>query len=863
MNRNPGSDTVQDEDQTSFDPISRNGKPWGLFESFAGCAHEPLPVTLTISDKQRPLKDSKQKTQKQPKKKGPPASSTARVKRISSLYFGLSMAKEHEGSSSQRTRGLSSSSKQPTITASRTAPPSSTQRGASLGQIVCHSKQDPDEQEALLLAKQQFEILRRPIAPPLTSYLNPYHYFEEGPDASEASDQEPLSSASHSSLSSPSSLRAIDSAAATDAYGLKTTDTNTAYVLVTSSSCSSSLSLSLSPSVSTPIGPSLTASELCLPPSDGPAHKVRSRLASEVGMLDLEDTGDDGGDGDSQSHEGDDDCNDRDEDGSGDDGDPRGDGAEQQGQRSPLIFSASPPRGYDAPEGISLTLPPGLSPVPDPSPEAATEGGYDLLEEIDSLAMVRKGDQADNALWRAGDWNHRFQELITMIQRSTITDLHRPRLYQELLTLSHDFINTAKIYGRIIISERFLPVRPLSETETGTGKGCLAQYKTINPIIMGGVCGGEKYIVSNILFKFAVDQHRILGSDHAAAKVAGHELVGHTAYFNLCLPGLHLPLMALVDYMGFRLTAMSLLPVTRQTLVYGSANGGQTVFATLPGYNALMAQAGRRLALAPHLCGMDEEHSVSLWAAADIEGHLGTDGRFYLLDLSRTMPPMDMRLSPDHPQAFLYRHLRPELVASFSHEVEGRALCPDTYSGFIRHDPKFNEYIEDVRDATKFLLENVIPNTAKELKWVVLEAISQKRVETVNCSEILRRSGVNLRLMGHVLRLSDQPVVRMLILVEVVARVLKNELRHLLRRKMQAVKLTLVEPYRDLVVGFLNHVFYNVQSRSASSVHYWDHILVAECRRAFHVQSFALSDQDEAAISFDPDAGPLEPPVPK
>src|SRR3989338_7757048 len=104
MNRNPGSDTAQDEDQTSFDPISRNGKPWGLFESFAGCAHEPLPVTLTISDKQRPLKDSKQKTQKQPKKKGPPASSTARVKRISSLYFGLSMAKEHEGSSSQKTR---------------------------------------------------------------------------------------------------------------------------------------------------------------------------------------------------------------------------------------------------------------------------------------------------------------------------------------------------------------------------------------------------------------------------------------------------------------------------------------------------------------------------------------------------------------------------------------------------------------------------------------------------------------------------------------------------------------------------------------------------------------------------------------
>ena len=40
------------------------------------------------------------------------------------------------------------------------------------------------------------------------------------------------------------------------------------------------------------------------------------------------------------------------------------------------------------------------------------------------------------------------------------------------------------------------------------------------------------------------------------------------------LSGLRVPLMALVDYLGFRLTAMSLLPVGSDTLVYGTMDAG-------------------------------------------------------------------------------------------------------------------------------------------------------------------------------------------------------------------------------------------------------------------------------------------------
>jgi hypothetical protein len=44
--------------------------------------------------------------------------------------------------------------------------------------------------------------------------------------------------------------------------------------------------------------------------------------------------------------------------------------------------------------------------------------------------------------------------------------------------------------------------------------------------------GGDKYIVHNILFKFAVDSNDFFGSDFAAAKVAGHELKVKPFYSN-------------------------------------------------------------------------------------------------------------------------------------------------------------------------------------------------------------------------------------------------------------------------------------------------------------------------------------------
>ena len=94
--------------------------------------------------------------------------------------------------------------------------------------------------------------------------------------------------------------------------------------------------------------------------------------------------------------------------------------------------------------------------------------------------------------------------------------LYSLTLFLFLSSSKKDFIQAAKTYGRIIISEVYLP----------------SHKKTIKPINLGGVAGGEKYIVHNILFKFALDSSGLFGGNNlAAAKVGGLELKGLMSYF--------------------------------------------------------------------------------------------------------------------------------------------------------------------------------------------------------------------------------------------------------------------------------------------------------------------------------------------
>lgn len=98
-----------------------------------------------------------------------------------------------------------------------------------------------------------------------------------------------------------------------------------------------------------------------------------------------------------------------------------------------------------------------------------------------------------------------------------------------------------------------------------------------------GVAGGEKFLVQGILFKYAVDV--VIGytndgrkrwmyggldgpDDYAAMKAAGNELLSMAHLFKLNINQLHFPLAAIIDYVGYRLMAVSTLPISENTIVY-------------------------------------------------------------------------------------------------------------------------------------------------------------------------------------------------------------------------------------------------------------------------------------------------------
>jgi len=150
-----------------------------------------------------------------------------------------------------------------------------------------------------------------------------------------------------------------------------------------------------------------------------------------------------------------------------------------------------------------------------------------------------------------GDWNERFLEALNLPDSAS--------KWERLTQLSGDFVDTAKVFGRILISELFKP----------------DHEKTLSIKRVGGTAGGQKYVVSSILFKLVQDPRLsssmwMYGGSSPnyeyAMKSAGLELLGAVTTFRFHANGLFVPMQALVDHHGFRMIAMPWLPLHQASL---------------------------------------------------------------------------------------------------------------------------------------------------------------------------------------------------------------------------------------------------------------------------------------------------------
>ena len=381
------------------------------------------------------------------------------------------------------------------------------------------------------------------------------------------------------------------------------------------------------------------------------------------------------------------------------------------------------------------------------------------------------------------EWNDRFQRILDLAETSPDEKLFK---YQSLQNVAQDFRYSAELVARLIVNELSLP-DPL---------------KTVKPAAQfGGHAGGTKYVCNATLFKLAVDDHGLYGGTANAQKAAGHELKSLAAYFDCRLPGLHCPLTCLIDYRGYRILAAALVPIRQSTLVYGSDDGGRTVHDDSPQLSRLMREAAQLLNLAGHAAGVRQQKF--LYACCDIEGHLGADGRMYVVDFARAFPPQTPRMrdaasSPQMPRykgGHLYRLLRPELVARF----EGGALSSDAFSGFGQNNVHADRL---VRQATTHLLNSAIPTFAESMDQSPL--LAHPRLLLAQLSNLLHRSGINVRFLGRVRRASSAASFRSILMVEMMARTVKHHIWAGFRTLQSLQALPSEEPHRALLIDNLN-----------------------------------------------------------
>lgn len=321
-----------------------------------------------------------------------------------------------------------------------------------------------------------------------------------------------------------------------------------------------------------------------------------------------------------------------------------------------------------------------------------------------------------------------------------------------LLAFSKDFIRQASTRARIILQEMNIPTHK----------------KSILPLKVGGIAGGTKYLDHNILFKFADDpkisagKHLYGGQDpdpERAAKAAANDLKGADAYFRCFTLFGRIPIVVppqvLLDFNGFRLIAMPWLPLANATLVYGSSDGGRTVHDDDDVLRAAMKFSAHHMHLALH--AVNDQY---LYAAGDIEAHKDADGRFYLIDLSRTFPPEDPSCSHTHltqaSSAIFFRMHRAEFLDYLKSKQDVSKfppLSPDAFSIWGKKGAEIHN--KNAHLASDHLIRVRIPE---------LVAFMQSSEHLPgNLGQVLQQWGISVRHLGLVracIRQQQQPQQR-------------------------------------------------------------------------------------------------------
>ncbi|KAI6246960.1 Clustered mitochondria [Erysiphe necator] len=260
------------------------------------------------------------------------------------------------------------------------------------------------------------------------------------------------------------------------------------------------------------------------------------------------------------------------------------------------------------------------------------------------------------------DWNEEFQSTRELPKENIQNRVFRERLISKLCA---DFTEAAA-RGAILVARG--EITPLNPTEAKEA---------------------QIFVYNNIFFSFGADgvgTFAMEGGDEAARVATGKDVLGVRMVNQLDIKDLYTAGTVIVDYLGKRIVAQSIVPgIFKQRgpgenqIDYGAVDG-RDVIAADERFSSVFEKLSKALKVKRHRVWDKNGKGFDLHGSIETKGLLGTDGRKYVLDLYR-ITPLDIewveefdtvRFDPDkanNNNCKAYPHritmLRPELIDSF------------------------------------------------------------------------------------------------------------------------------------------------------------------------------------------------------
>ena len=393
---------------------------------------------------------------------------------------------------------------------------------------------------------------------------------------------------------------------------------------------------------------------------------------------------------------------------------------------------------------------------------------------------VFEAKPTDVPQYKTRDWNKEFHMELKFARH---VNLERKYLSLKRLAEMHQhFMDTVISIGSRIILESHVPyeaksLKPTALPNYRKNLSELDSQDVLKEFVYEDNEWRPVYVFCNILFQLHDEEVEFYGTEENAIKSLANEYRAQeylTPYATE--ENLRFPLSAILDVKGKRLLATAITPGMAEPRdlvdIFGGdddvmeENASSAWDDAQAGLQRAVSKLGSSLNIKEHSFNFDgNKEDVKL--AADVQLFVDKEKDNYIMSCSRVLPAEPPTYPVPSWRLHLVNMLRPELVQSSLDPVNPDALCP--WAG--------RDYREDntsLRHLFNRLKKNIIPGVAAFLE---MHGEDDPGMSGPFLTKVLHRHGINVRYLALVGRQVQNPNVICAIASEMVARLVKTDVR--------------------------------------------------------------------------------------